>query len=122
MQAFYTVLLLIGSNCFMTLAWYGHLRLQEMRITTSWPLIAIIVMSWAIAFFEYCLMVPANRIGFEGKGGPFALIQRKVIQEVVSLIVFTVVAGVIFQGQSLHWNHIVSFLCLVAAVYFAFMK
>ena len=122
MQAFYTVLLLIGSNCFMTLAWYGHLRLQEMRITTSWPLIAIIVMSWAIAFFEYCLMVPANRIGFEGNGGPFSLIQLKVIQEVVSLIVFTVVAGVIFQGQSLHWNHIVSFLCLVAAVYFALMK
>ena len=122
MQAFYTVLLLIGSNCFMTLAWYGNLRLQEMRITTSWPLIAIIVMSWAIAFFEYCLMVPANRIGFEGNGGPFSLIQLKVIQEVVSLIVFTVVAGVIFQGQSLHWNHIVSFLCLVAAVYFAFMK
>ena len=122
MQAFYTVLLLISSNCFMTLAWYGHLRLQEMRITTSWPLIAIIVMSWAIAFFEYCLMVPANRIGFEGNGGPFSLIQLKVIQEVVSLIVFTVVAGVIFQGQSLHWNHIVSFLCLVAAVYFAFMK
>ena len=122
MQAFYTVLLLIGSNCFMTLAWYGHLRLQEMRITTSWTLIAIIVMSWAIAFFEYCLMVPANRIGFEGNGGPFSLIQLKVIQEVVSLIVFTVVAGVIFQGQSLHWNHIVSFLCLVAAVYFAFMK
>lgn len=122
MQAFYTVLLLIGSNCFMTLAWYGHLRLQEMRITTSWPLIAIIVMSWAIAFFEYCLMVPANRIGFEGNGGPFSLIQLKVIQEVVSLIVFTVVAGVIFQGQGLHWNHIVSFLCLVAAVYFAFMK
>ena len=122
MQPFYTVLLLIGSNCFMTLAWYGHLRLQEMRITTSWPLIAIIVMSWAIAFFEYCLMVPANRIGFEGNGGPFSLIQLKVIQEVVSLIVFTVVAGVIFQGQSLHWNHIVSFLCLVAAVYFAFMK
>ena len=122
MQAFYTVLLLIGSNCFMTLAWYGHLRLQEMRITTSWPLIAIIVMSWAIAFFEYCLMVPANRIGFEGNGGPFSLIQLKVIQAVVSLIVFTVVAGVIFQGQSLHWNHIVSFLCLVAAVYFAFMK
>ena len=122
MQAFYTVLLLIGSNCFMTLAWYGHLRLQEMRITTSWPLIAIIVMSWAIAFFEYCLMVPANRIGFEGNGGPFSLIQLKVIQEVVSLIVFTVVAGVIFQGQSLHWNHIVSFLFLVAAVYFAFMK
>lgn len=122
MQSFYTILLLIGSNCFMTFAWYGHLRLQEMRITTSWPLLAIIAMSWAVAFFEYCLMVPANRIGFEGNGGPFTLIQLKVIQEVISLIVFTVVAGMLFQGQELHWNHLVSFVCLVAAVYFAFLK
>ena len=122
MQAFYTVLLLIGSNCFMTLAWYGHLRLQEMRITTSWPLIAIIVMSWAIAFFEYCLMVPANRIGFEGNGGPFSLIQLKVIQEVISLVVFTVIINFLFKGQGLQWNHIAAFACLVAAVFFVFLK
>lgn len=105
----------------MTLAWYGHLKLEQMHITTSWPLIAIIAFSWAIAFFEYCLMIPANKIGFMGNGGPFSLMQLKVIQEVISLIVFTVIAGVMFQGQQLHWNHGVAFLCLVAAVFFAFM-
>lgn len=120
-QGIYTILLLIGSNVFMTLAWYGHLKLEEMKITTAWPLIAIIAFSWAIAFFEYCLMVPANKIGFEGNGGPFSLMQLKVIQEVISLVVFTVIAGVLFQGQQLHWNHAVAFLCLVAAVFFAFL-
>ena len=120
-QGIYTILLLIGSNVFMTLAWYGHLKLEEMKITTAWPLIAIIAFSWAIAFFEYCLMMPANKIGFEGNGGPFSLMQLKVIQEVISLIVFTVIAGVLFQGQQLHWNHAVAFLCLVAAVFFAFL-
>ena len=122
MQAFYTVLLLIGSNCFMTLAWYGHLRLQEMRITTSWPLIAIIVMSWAIAFFEYCLMVPANRIGFRDNGGPFSLIQLKVIQEVITLVVFVVFSTIAFKGESFKWNHALAFLFLVAAVYLVFKK
>lgn len=121
MEGIYTILLLIGSNIFMTLAWYGHLKLEQMHITTSWPLIAIIAFSWAIAFFEYCLMIPANKIGFMGNGGPFSLMQLKVIQEVISLIVFTVIAGVMFQGQQLHWNHGVAFLCLVAAVFFAFM-
>ena len=86
MNAFYTVLLLVGSNIFMTFAWYGHLKLQQMNISTSWPLIGIIAFSWAIAFFEYSLQVPANRIGFEGNGGPFSLMQLKVIQEVISLV------------------------------------
>lgn len=120
-QGITTVMLLVGSNVFMTFAWYGHLRLQQMGVTQSWPLIAVIAMSWAIAFFEYCLMVPANKIGFAGNGGPFTLIELKVIQEVVSLTVFTIVASVIFQGQHLHWNHAVAFMCLVLAVYFAFM-
>ena len=121
-QGIFTILLLIGSNVFMTLAWYGHLKLQQMNISNSWPLIAVIVFSWAIAFFEYTLMVPANKIGFIGNGGPFSLIQLKVIQEVISLIVFTVIAGFLFQGEQLHWNHGVAFLCLVAAVYFAFLE
>lgn len=121
MNAFYTILLLIGSNIFMTLAWYGHLKLQEMKISTSWPLIAVIAFSWLVAFFEYCLQVPANKIGFSGNGGPFTLMQLKVIQEVISLVVFSIIAGVLFQGQSLHWNHAVAFLCLVAAVFFAFL-
>ena len=122
MNAFYTVLLLVGSNIFMTFAWYGHLKLQQMNISTSWPLIGIIAFSWAIAFFEYSLQVPANRIGFEGNGGPFPLMQLKVIQEVISLVVFTVVANLLFQGQHLHWNHLAAFICLVLAVYFIFMK
>jgi uncharacterized protein (DUF486 family) len=121
-QGIFTILLLIGSNVFMTLAWYGHLKLQQMNISNSWPLIGVIVFSWPIAFFQYTLMVPANKIGFIGNGGPFSLIQLKVIQEVISLIVFTVIAGFLFQGEQLHWNHGVAFLCLVAAVYFAFLE
>lgn len=74
-----------------------------------------------IAFAEYCCQVPANRLGFEGNGGPFNLMQLKVIQEVISLIVFTVIATVMFQGQALHWNHLAAFFCLVLAVYFVFL-
>lgn len=121
-NAIYTIILLIGSNIFMTLAWYGHLKLQQMNISNSWPLIGVIAFSWAIALFEYCLQVPANKLGFVGNGGPFSLMQLKVIQEVISLIVFTVLAGVMFQGEQLHWNHLAAFICLIAAVYFVFMK
>lgn len=122
MKGLYTVLLLAGSNILMTLAWYGHLKLQEMKINTSWPLIGIIAFSWAIAFFEYCLVVPANRLGFQGNGGPYSLMQLKIIQEVVSLVVFTIIVTTLFKGETLHWNHAAAFLCLIAAVYFAFMK
>ena len=106
----------------MTLAWYGHLKLQQAHISNHWPLIGVIVFSWCIAFFEYCCQVPANRSGFQGDGGPFSLIQLKVIQECVSLIVFAVIANILFQGQGLHWNHLAAFACLIAAVYFVFMK
>lgn len=122
MNGLYTILLLVGSNIFMTLAWYGHLKLQQMNISNSWPLIGVIAFSWAIAFLEYSLQVPANKIGFVGNGGPFTLMQLKVIQEVISLTVFTVIAGLMFQGEQLHWNHLAAFICLVAAVGFAFMK
>ena len=122
MNAFYTILLLISSNVFMTLAWYGHLKLQQSGTSAHWPLLGVIAFSWAIAFFEYCLMVPANRIGFAGNGGPFSLMQLKVIQEVISLIVFCVIANVLFQGQSLHWNPLAALVCLVLAVYFVFMN
>ncbi len=118
----YTIVLLFVSNIFMTLAWYGHLRLQQSGISSNWPLIGVIAFSWGIAFFEYCFQVPANRLGFSDNGGPFSLVQLKVIQECVSLIVFTIIANVLFQGQALHWNHAAAFLCLVAAVYFVFMK
>ena len=99
--------MLICSNVFMTFAWYGHLKLSEMKISTGWPLILVILFSWGIAFFEYCLTVPANRIG---------------IQEVISLTVFSIIVLFVFKGQSIHWNHLVAFACLVLAVFFAFLK
>ena len=122
MNALYTILLLVLSNIFMTFAWYGHLRLQQTGTSSNWPVIGVIAFSWAIAFFEYCCQVPANRIGFAGNGGPFSLVQLKVIQECVSLMVFAVLANVLFQHEQLHWNHAAAFLCLIAAVYFVFMK
>ncbi len=121
MKILYTVLLLIASNVFMTFAWYGHLKLQEMKIS-NWPLIAVILFSWVIAFFEYCAQVPANRIGFIGNGGPFNLMQLKVIQEVISLTVFTLIVTLLFKNQGLQWNHIAAFACLIAAVFFVFLK
>ena len=121
-QGIWTVIMLIFSNVFMTFAWYGHLKLQEMKISTGWPLILIILFSWGVAFFEYCLTVPANRIGFNGNGGPFNLMQLKVIQEVISLTIFTVIVTFLFKGQTLQWNHIVAFFCLVLAVFFVFLK
>ena len=120
-KTIYTILLLVSSNVFMTLAWYGHLRLQAKGTTSNWPLIGIIIFSWAIAFLEYCCQVPANRIGFDGNGGPFSLMQLKVIQEAITLVVFTVFTVVLFKGESLHWNHFVAFLLILCAVYFAFL-
>lgn len=107
----------------MTFAWYGHLKMkQEFSWFASLPLIGVIVFSWAIAFFEYCLQVPANRLGFREDGGPFSLMQLKVIQEVITLVVFTVFTTVFFKGETLQWNHLVAFLCLVLAVFFVFLK
>ena len=122
MNGIYTLLLLVLSNVFMTFAWYGHLKLQQIGTSSNWPLIGVIAFSWLIAFFEYCCQVPANRIGFAGNGGPFSLVQLKVIQECVSLLVFAVMAHLMFQNESLHWNHFAAFVCLVGAVYFVFMK
>ena len=122
MKALYTILLLIVSNIFMTFAWYGHLKLQEMKISTSWPLFSVILLSWGLAFFEYCFQVPANRIGFHENGGPFSLMQLKVIQEAITLIIFTIFTTVLFKGESLHWNHLAAFVCLVLAVYLVFLK
>lgn len=122
MQIVWTILLLIVSNIFMTFAWYGHLKLQEMNISTSWPLIAIILFSWGIALFEYAFQVPANRIGSQVNGGPFTLVQLKVIQEVISLTVFSLIVIFCFKGETIQWNHIAAFACLVLAVFFVFLK
>lgn len=122
MKGVYTILLLIVSNIFMTFAWYGHLKLQEMKLINNWPLFAVILFSWGIALAEYSCQIPANRIGFQGNGGPFSLMQLKVIQEVITLIIFTVFTTVLFKGEALQWNHFAAFGCLIAAVYFVFMK
>lgn len=122
MKGLVTVLLLVVSNVLMTFAWYGNLKLQEMKVSTDWPLILVILASWGLAFFEYCVMIPANRIGSDITGGPFNLVQLKVIQECISLIVFSLILAFCFKTQSLHWNHLVSFIFLVIAVFFAFLK
>ena len=121
-QGIWTVLLLIISNVFMTLAWYGHLKLSEMHISDNWPLIVVILFSWGIALLEYLVMVPANRIGSRINGGPFSLVQLKVIQEAISLTVFTVMVFLLFKGESLQWNHFVAFALIILAVFFCFMK
>lgn len=122
MKGIYAILLLIVSNVFMTFAWYGHLKFSENPKFGSLPLYAIILFSWFIALAEYAFQVPANRIGFHENGGPFSLMQLKVIQEVITLIIFTVFTTILFKGETLHWNHFAAFICLVLAVYFVFLK
>jgi hypothetical protein len=117
-----TILLLVVSNVFMTFAWYGNLKLEQMNITKDWPLIGIILFSWGIALLEYMAMIPANRIGSQITGGPFTLMQLKVVQECISLTVFTVIVATVFKGEPIRWNHLVSFGCIILAVFFAFLK
>ncbi len=121
-KAIITIVLLIISNSFMTMAWYGHLRFKDMKGFNSLGLLSIILISWGIALFEYAFQVPANRIGFDGDGGPFSLFQLKVIQEVITLIVFTIFALLVFKNETLRPNHLVAFGLLVLAVYFVFKK
>lgn len=116
-----TVGMLVISNIFMTFAWYGHLKLQQTGVSSNWPLYIVILFSWGIALLEYSFQVPANRIGFSGNGGPFSLMQLKVMQEAITLVVFTLFTVVFFKGESLHWNHFVAFVLLILAVYFVFL-
>lgn len=117
-----TILLLTVSNIFMTFAWYAHLQFKKWGWFTDSKLIIFIIVSWLIAFFEYLLMVPANKLGFEGNGGPFNLFQLKIIQEVITLIVFTVIAVLVFKSEKWNWNYLAAFVCLVMAVFFVFRK
>ncbi|MBN2669824.1 MAG: DMT family protein [Bacteroidales bacterium] len=117
-----TIMLLVLSNTFMTFAWYGHLKFKQMDWFNSLGLIAIILISWGIAFFEYIFQVPANRIGFIENGGPFNLWQLKVIQEVITLIVFTLFSTLFFKTDALRINHLIGFVFLILAVYFIFKK
>lgn len=107
----------------MTFAWYGQLKLPDIVPSAKdWPLVIIILLSWGIALMEYFFMIPANRIGSNINGGPFNLMQLKVIQEVISLSVFTLIVALVFKGQPIQWNHIAAFACLIAAVFFVFLK
>ena len=110
------------SNTFMTIAWYGHLKLKTMSKFENITLLAVILLSWGIAFFEYSLQVPANRIGFRENGGPFSLIELKVIQEVISILVFTGFTLLVFKNEQFRINHLIGFLFLILAVYFIFKK
>ncbi len=122
-NALLTIVLLVVSNIFMTFAWYGHLKLQQMKILSSnTPLYVVILISWGIALAEYSFQVPANRIGFDGNGGVFSLMQLKIIQEVITLTVFTIFSVLCFKGEALQWNHFAAFFCLIGAVYFVFLK
>ncbi len=122
MRAFYTVLLLILSNTFMTFAWYGHLKFKDMKWSQSLGLLSIILISWGIALFEYILQVPANRQGFKEYGGPFSLVQLKVIQEVITLTVFVIFSLIFFKNETFKMNHFIGFAFLILAVYFIFKK
>lgn len=122
LKAIYTIGLLILSNAFMTLAWYGHLKFRELKWFENLGLVAIVFISWGIALFEYFAQVPANRIGFKGNNGPFSLVELKVIQEVITLVVFAGFTLIFFKNEVLKWNHLVGFVFLVLAVYFIFKK
>jgi uncharacterized protein len=122
MKGIYTIGLLILSNIFMTLAWYGHLKFKELKWFENLGLIAIIFISWGLALFEYFFQVPANKIGYKENGGPFTLLQLKVIQEVITLIVFVIFSLIFFKNENFRWNHAIGFIFLVLAVYFIFKK
>lgn len=106
----------------MTFAWYGHLKMKEYSWFEALPLFGVILFSWGIAFFEYCFQVPANRIGFQGNGGPFTLMQLKIIQEVITLTVFVLFSTLAFKTETFRWNHLLAFVFLIAAVYLIFKK
>ena len=122
MKGLLTLVLLCVSNLFMTFAWYGHLYFKQLPWFARLGIVGVVLLSWGLAFFEYVFQVPANRIGFQGNGGPFNLFQLKVIQEVIYLTVFTLCAVFVFKSDKLGWNHLVGFGLLVAAVWVIFRK
>jgi len=122
MKGILTIVLLVLSNSFMTLAWYGHLKFGEMKWFSKLGIISIILISWGIALFEYMFQVPANRIGYKENGGPFSLIELKVIQEVITLLVFTAFSIIFFKSEHFRLNHVIGFTFLILAVYFIFKK
>jgi uncharacterized protein (DUF486 family) len=121
-RALQTILLLLASNTFMTIAWYGHLRYRDISFLKNTGMMTAILISWGIAFLEYCLMVPANKIGASVNGGPFDMWQLKLVQEVISISVFVVFTLLFFKTDTFRWNHFVGFILLLGAIYFFFKK
>ncbi len=121
-KAITTIVLLVCSNAFMTFAWYGHLKFKQMNWFNNIGLVGIIVISWGIALLEYAFQVPANKIGYIDNGGPFNLWQLKVIQEVITLVMFTLFTITFFKNETLKTNHFIGFGFLILAVYFIFKK
>ena len=122
MRGVITIALLVLSNVFMTLAWYGHLQWKESSWLKHAGIWAIILFSWGLAFFEYVMQVPANRIGFKENGGPFSVFELKTIQEAISLIVFTLFLIFVVKSEKLAWNHFLGFGLILLAVYVIFKK
>ena len=122
LRAINTIVLLVLSNIFMTLAWYGHLRVKELSFAKNWGLFALILFSWGLAFFEYCLQVPANRLGSSQLGGPFSLVQLKIIQEAITLLVFIVFSMLLFGHEPMRWNHYLAIALVFVAVWLAMKK
>ncbi len=122
MKGILTIGLLVLSNSFMTVAWYGHLKFAEWKWFSKLGLVSIVLISWGIALFEYIFQVPANKIGFKANGGPFSLLHLKVIQEVITLVIFSLFTLLVFKTETLRTNHIIAFIFLILAVYFMFKK
>jgi len=120
MRGFWTIILLIISNSFMTVAWYGHLKYQNVSKNALLGLFGIVMASWGIALFEYFFQVPANRMGYRGTGGPYTLVELKLIQEVISISVFVIFTLLLFRTETLKFNHLMAFICILGAVYFTF--
>lgn len=122
MKGMISIGLLLISNVFMTLAWYGHLNWKTYSWFQKLGLAGIIFLSWGLALFEYIFMVPANRIGFKGNGGPFSQVELKTIQEFISLTVFALMTTFVFRTEKLAWNHVLGFSLMVLAVFVVFRK
>ena len=121
-KAIKTIIFLLISNSFMTMAWYGHLKFKDYSWGKALGLFSIILISWGLAFFEYLFQVPANRIGYNEDGGPFNLVELKTIQEAITLIVFMIFTLIFFKTERFAWNHIVGFMLIIAAVFVIFKK
>lgn len=106
----------------MTLAWYGHLKFSEWKWFNKLGLLAIVLISWGIALFEYIFQVPANKLGYKGNGGPFSLVELKVLQEVITLVIFGLFSMFFFKTETLRLNHALAAIFLILAVYFVFKK